>query len=511
MKARSLGLLRNTPLVLLCLIAAARSPAQGDPAWLVPHIFGDHMVLQAGRPVPVWGWAEPGQTVRVIFGAQRKETRAQAPDGAWRVELDPLPVSAEPAELIIAGPETVRFHDVLVGEVWLCSGQSNMQKPVGKWRGQPIPTINSEQEIAAAKYPLIRLVNEEISNRAEPARDVDVQPHGKVIDYPWKGWVVCSPATLDEVKFSAVGYFFARKIFTELKIPVGMIEATAGGTHIEAWTPRAGFESDPALAVFARAAATPMIQFHGTLITTLYNGMIHPLIPFALRGVLWYQGESNLLEGDGAIYTNKMDALILSWRAAWGRELPFYFVQLPDLRYSARVAPWHAHYHPWDEAVFREAQGAALRLPKTGMVVTTDVGDLKNMHPPHKREVGERLARWALFQEYGRREVEPSGPLFRRLEIQGSDGIVHFSHVGQGLVSADARPLTDFTLAGDDGVFHPASAQILGDTVVVRAPEVDQPRAVRFGWDEASNPNLFNRDGLPAAPFRTDGPVPPSP
>ncbi len=469
----------------------------------MPQVFGDHMVLQSGQSVPVWGWAGPGETVTVSFASQKKQATA-ANDGRWEVQLDPLTISAQPAELTVTGAESVTIKDVLVGEVWLCSGQSNMQKPLGTWRGQPIPTVNYEQELAAAKYPIIRLMKVKRSDSEKPANDFETRSRPGE-DYPWKGWVACSPESLDESKFSAVGYYFARKLFQELKVPIGMIEASAGGTHIEAWTPAAGFADDPTLADFVKAAVTPKVKFRGTTISTLYNGMIHPMVPFSLRGVLWYQGESNLIEGDGAIYANKMTTLIKSWRAVWKRELPFYFVQLPPLIYSARTNPSHT---PTDLPLFREAQETALELPSTGMVVTTDVGDLKNMHPPRKKEVGERLALWALSKDYGRTGVEYSGPEYRQgsIELQGSKAVLHFDHVGKGLVSSDEQALNSFMVAGDDGVFFPAKAEISNDTIVITSPQVANPRLVRFAWDEAATPNLFNRDGLPAIPFRTDKP-----
>jgi sialate O-acetylesterase len=489
------------PIILFAALLSCMSPAL---AVTVPHVFGDHMVLQAGMAVPVWGWGKPGENITVTFAGQSKQATASADAGRWEVRLDPLKVSAEPAELSIAGSETVVFKDVLVGEVWLCSGQSNMQKPVGTWRGQPITTIDAETEIAAANYPQIRLMNEEIANTQAPADDIDVAARPKQ-DYPWKGWVACSPSSLDEVKYSAVGYFFARKLFEQLHVPIGMVEATAGGTHIEAWTPSTGFAADPALADFAKAALTPKVKYHGTAISTLYNGMIQPIVPFALRGILWYQGESNLLERDGAIYANKQAALINSWRAAWGRDLPFYYVQLPPLLYSARATLSDV---PDAEPTFREAQGAALAaLPDTGMVVTTDIGDLKNMHPPHKKEVGERLALWALARQYGKK-IEPSGPIYRpgSIEHEGFKAVLHFDHVGGGLISNDGKPLDWFVTAGSDGKFYPAKAEISGDAIVITSPQVPQPREVRFAWDEKATPNFFNKAGLPAAPFRTDSP-----
>jgi sialate O-acetylesterase len=492
----------------LCVSARA-DDSNTSGSLTVPHVFGDHMVLQTGVAAPVWGWAQPGETVTVTFAGQKKATTAGS-DGAWKVSLDPLTVSEQPADLTITGTgtEMLTFHDVLVGEVWLCSGQSNMQKPVGTWRGQKVTVLNAEQEIAAANYPLIRLMNVEIANSEKPERDFNTTPRGKP-DYPWEGWVVCTPQSLDEIKFSAVGYFFAVKLFQELHVPIGMIEATAGGTHVEGWMAANSF-SDPALADFAKAAQTPKARFDGTVTTALYNGMIAPMVPFALRGILWYQGESNLIKND-PLYAAKIKGLITGWRANWGSDLPFYYVQLPDLYYSKRKNPGH---NSVDEAFFREQQDAALTLPKTGVAVTTDVGDLNNMHPPDKKPVGERLALWALADEYGCKDIEPSGPMYKpgSIEREGYKAVVHYTHVGKGLVSKDGQPLTGFMAAGDDGIFYPADAAISGDAVVVTSSQVKEPKEVRFDWDETANSNLYNKDGLPAAPFRTDHqPQPPEP
>ncbi len=495
------------PLLAMFLLSSWAATLRAETAPVLPHVFGDHMVLQTGTPVPIWGTAAPGATVTVTFAGQRAQATAASGNGAWRVVLEPLAVSAQPADLTIATTQEVVFHDVLVGEVWLCAGQSNMQKPVGTWRGQPVTTVDAERELAAADHPLIHLMNIEIATVAAPAWDLATAVRPKQ-DYPWKGWVACTPASLDEIKFSAVGYFFACRLAQELGVPIGVIEASAGGTSIENWTPAGAFAADPALADYATAALTPTVRFHGTPLTTLYNGMIHPLVPFALRGLLWYQGESNLIAGDGAIYANKMTALITGWRAAWGRELPFYYVQLPPLLYSARTGPASA---PLAEPLFREAQTQALKLPGTGMVVTTDVGDLTNMHPPRKKQVGERLALWALAREYGKKDLTPSGPIYRAgsIEREGPKAVLHFDHVGKGLASRDGKPLTWFSAAGADGKFHPANAEISGDAIVVTSAEVAEPTDVRFAFDETADPNFGNRDGLPAAPFRTDTlPVP---
>ena len=254
-------------------VSADESNSSG--ALRVPHVFGDHMVLQTGDADPIWGWAQPGETVTVSFAGQKKQAMAGS-DGAWKVALGPLAISVRPTDLTISGTgaEALAFHDVLVGEVWLCSGQSNMQKPVGTWRGQSVMVLNAQQEIAAANYPLIRLMNVEIANADKPQRDFNTTPGGKP-DYPWKGWVVCTPQSLDEIKFSAVGYFFAAKLFKELNVPIGMIEARRVERTLKAgWHPT--HSPIPALADFAKAAQTPKAKFAGTVTTALYNGMIAP-------------------------------------------------------------------------------------------------------------------------------------------------------------------------------------------------------------------------------------------
>jgi len=476
--------------------------AQTSHTFGLPHVFGDHMVLQSNRPVPVWGWAEPGDTIVVSFAGERKVTTAAAKDGTWSVALDPMKPSFHPEDLIVTGRQTLIFHDVLVGEVWLCSGQSNMQKPLGTWRGQPVPTINFERELSAANYPALRLLNTEIAETPTPARDLQTTTRPNP-DYPWLGWVATTPSSLDEAKFSAVCYFFGRKLHNDLNVPVGLIEATAGGTHIEAWMPSSAFSTDPDLADWAEAAKTPSVQHEGTRVTTLYNGMIAPLVPYSISGVLWYQGESNVYNQDGAIYAHKQEALIESWRKAWGSDLPFYFVQLPPLLYSVTRSQY---VHSAEvEPIFWEAQSATLRLPHTGMVVTTDVGDPTNIHTPHKKEVGERLALVAEAKVYGRK-VEYSGPVFRSMKIKGGRAILRFDHAAGGLISIDGKPLNWFTIASEGGKFLPAAATIHGDTVVVSNDDIKKPARVRFAWSEAATPNLFNKAGLPASPFRTDNP-----
>jgi sialate O-acetylesterase len=470
---------------LFCVLALT---ARGELS--LPRVFGDHMVLQAQQPVPIWGWATPGQAVTVSFAGQEKRAIADS-SGRWSVQLDALAVSAKPAELKVSGEAQRVFTDVLVGEVWLCSGQSNMEKPLGEKSGQK-PTFNATEEIAAANYPLIRFFKVTKARASTPARDLTGE------------WVACSPEAIDRIKFSAAGYFFGRKIHQELGVPVGLIDSTWGGTRIEVWTAPEGFAAVPSLADFAAATKVPGKKVANSEPAALYNAMIFPLVPFALRGALWYQGESNVIEVDDSdLYTDKMQALVQGWRHVWQREFSFYYVQIAPHLYhvvrSGQVASPEATPRHW------EAQAAAQRIPRTGMIVTTDlVDDLMDIHPRNKKDVGERLARWALANDYARSGVEVSGPVFQRLEISGERAVLHFEHVDGGLVTKDGKAPTWFTVAGADGKFFPAIATIEGETVTVSSPRVSTPAVVHFAWDEAAQPNLMNKAGLPARPFRTD-------
>ena len=487
MKPRTLLALFTT---LLALLGNARA------ALTLPCVFGDHMVLQAGQPAPVWGWAAPGEKISVRFGAQEKSTTA-GPDGRWEIRLDPLAVSVTPAALtVVAGAETRTFADVLVGEVWLCSGQSNMEKPIGAQPGQ-LPVVDSAFEIAAADFPAIRLLKIKKTKAAAPARDVESST-----------WTVCSPTSIEGIRFSAAGYFFGRKLHRELGVPVGLIDSSWGGTRIEPWTSPAGFAAVPALTDFSAAATTPGAKLEGSELGTLYCGMIAPLAPFALRGALWYQGESNVVDAPGGTrYAAKMAALLAGWRTAFGREFSFYYVQIAPYLYHVQRPSGVTS--PQAAPLVWEAQADAQRLPRTGMIVVTDLtDDIADIHPRNKKDVGERLARWALAKDYGQSGLEVSGPVFRELKISGPRAVLHFDHLGGGLVATGGKStLSWFTLAGADGYFYPTTAVVEGETVVVTSPLVPAPVAVRFAWDEAARPNFANAAGLPAVPFRTDRPA----
>lgn len=454
----------------------------------LPFVFSDHMVLQRDRDVPVWGWADPGATVDVTFAGQAK-TAIAAADGQWMVRLDPLQASDQGRSLTVASAgRSITLDDVLVGEVWICSGQSNMEKPLGEQRGQ-LPTVNSEAEIAAANHPQIRFLALPKTRDAAIPSPIDAK------------WVTCTPQSIESTRFSAVGYFFGRSIHRELNVPVGLIGTYWGGTRIEPWTPPEGFEQVETLTYFAPSAASDRpTKVEGIEPAVLYKAMVRPLVPFALRGVLWYQGESNLLALDGPRYTEKMQALVGGWRTVWGQgDFPFYFVQLAPYAYSARP---ESRIRDTELPIIWQAQTQAAQIiPNSAMVVTTDLVDnLRDIHPVRKREVGERLALVALARTYGRPVVD-TGPSLNSVRIDGPKAIVSLDFA-QGLTSRDDQPLTWFELAGPDGRWKPASASLDGDTVILTADGIQTPTQVRFAWHESAMPNLTNAAGLPAVPFR---------
>ena len=459
----------------------------------LPAVFGDNMVLQQQMAVPVWGWAAPGAEVTVHFAGQKKSTRAGA-DGKWLVKLDKSAMSAEPQSLVVESGDTITFTNILVGEVWLASGQSNMEKPIGRQVGQK-PVLNSTQELAAANFPNIRLFKVEKILSAKPLDDLE----------KFQGWRECSSNSLDGMSFSAAAYFFGREIHTNLNVPVGLIESSWGGTRIEPWTPPIGFEKFWSLKKFAAPIGTNKIS--NTRPMAIYNAMIAPMAGFAIRGALWYQGESNLMgtNNDFLTYDTKMAALVGGWRKIWGEgDFPFYFVQIAPFKYYGGAL--HRVKSPELLPEFWTIQSrAARRIKNTGIVVTTDLVDnLNDIHPRDKASVGHRLALLALNRTYGETNQICAGPVFRKAKFTGGKAILQFENVSGGLMSKGGQPLTWFSIAGQDKNFIPAEAKIAGDTVEVSAPGIEKPRAVRFAWDESAQPNFYNAAGLPAEPFRTD-------
>jgi sialate O-acetylesterase len=371
-----------------------------------------------------------------------------------------------------------------------------MEKPIGNQPGQK-PTFNAEAELAAANYPNLRIFKIEKTLAAAPEPDLT----------KFKRWQPCDSNALDSISFSAAAYFFGREIHTNLNVPVGLVESSWGGTRIEPWTPPAGFQQVPELAWFATTPANSD-KLVNTRPAAIYNAMIAPVAGFAIRGALWYQGESNLMgtnaSNDYQTYAAKMTALVGGWRQVWGEgNFPFYFVQIAPFKYFGGKVH-HVNSPEMLPEFWTFQSQAARRIKHSGLVVTTDlVYNLDDIHPRDKATVGHRLALLALDHTYDR-DVASSGPVFRKARFSGGKAVLKFDHAEGGLQSKDGQPLTWFTLAGPDGHFVPAEAKIVGDTVEVSAVGVNQPQAVRFAWAETAQPNFCNGTGLPAEPFRTD-------
>jgi sialate O-acetylesterase len=463
-------MLRNFAFTLGCLIC---SIAQAD---VVPNkLFSDNLVLQRSTSVAVWGTADAGEAVTVSIAGQEKKTKA-GKDGKWMLRLDPLKAGG-PFELTIAGKNKVTAKDVLVGEVWLCSGQSNMAMTVSR-------SLNAEKEIAAGKHPQIRMFK--VSNRGAKTPQTLVQGQ----------WSVCTPKTVGA--FSATGYFFGRALHEELDVPIGLINSSVGGTPVEAWTsiPRQQeMFASPEVAAWLKAHN---ITNAGPKRGELYNGKIAPLVPFGIRGAIWYQGEANR-RGYPYLYRHRLPALVNSWRSDWKLgDFPFAWVQLPNF-----TAPHRAPVEDSGWVTVREGMAKTLALPNTGMAVTLDVGDARDIHPKNKQAVGKRLALWALGTAYDKKIVY-SGPQYRSSEVKDGEVVVTFDHLGDGLTTNDDKPLRGFAIAGADKKWQTAAAKIVGETIIVSSPNVSNPVAVRYAWAANPNFNLYNTANLPAAPFRTD-------
>jgi sialate O-acetylesterase len=549
---------KTTPvLIAVLLLLAGVLPAHS--AITLPTLIGDQMVLQRDTPAPIWGRADAGEEVTVTFDGQKKSTVADA-QGAWAVKLDPMPASAAPRELAISGKDaSTKVADVLVGDVWVASGQSNMAFTLAA-------AHNGKEALAKADDPQLRFFMVPQKTAAEPQSDC-----------PGK-W---DPATPQSAKnFSAVAYFFSQVIRNEEKVPVGVLQAAWGGTDIETWISLAGLKKNPPLTTplgrwdqamleYEKAKANPQLaadyevelkkwqaevapKYNAELKqwntdkdsgkpvgprpqperpepvnpdpmaipgpgrrpstpTVNFNGMVAPLTPFAIRGVIWYQGENN--RSRGIEYRALFRRLIEDWRDQWKPvgcgDLPFLFVQLPC--FDKDKTPVAEGGLP----LLREAQSMALQLPRTGMAVTIDVGDPNDVHPANKIDVGRRLALAARKLVYAEKVVG-SSPLFQSLEIKGSQARLRFTETGSGLTIGEApwRPagveplptdkLLGFYIAGSDKVWHEADATIDGDSVVGSCPAVPEPAAVRYAWANSPRCNLYNKEGLPASPFRSD-------
>lgn len=470
-------------LINCCFVQAAIKPNS---------LFSEHAVFQQGISVPIWGTSDTDEQVTVEFNGQRKQ--ATTVDNKWMIQLDAMPAGG-PYNLVISGKDNrVEIKDIYVGEVWVCSGQSNMERQLGPRPPQPLIT-NWEKERDAANYPLIREYYVPITSADDPVEDIGSK------------WVVCSPETVQE--FSCVGYFFARDLYKALNVPIGMIFSAVGGTPAEFWTSRVELESHPEFKAVVEKYDRSLMNFPKQLakykrdgsigeapenpaerrhVFGHYNAMVVPLQPYAIKGVIWYQGESNVHNTEQ--YKTLFPLMIKNWRSTWQQgDFPFLFVQ---------VAPFKDM-----TPQIRDAQLISLKSTKnTAMVVTTDCGDANDIHPSYKQPVGYRLSLAARALAYGQ-DIEYSGPIYEFMEIKDDKAIVYFSHALSGLISKNGN-LKGFTIAGADGNFVPAKAQIKNNTVIVSNPDVKKPVAVRYGWAHVPEVNLYNKANLPASPFKTD-------
>lgn len=450
--------MRTFVLVFLAAVAVAHADVK------LPPVVSDHMVLQAGANVPVWGSADPGEKISVSIAGQTQTTTADQ-NGQWKVTLAALNVHG-PLTLTVTANNTIIIKDVLVGEVWLCSGQSNMVFPVRKAR-------DFDHEQPAATWPQIRTFHLQ------------------------RTWTVCSPETVDQ--FSAVAYFFGREIHQHTRQPVGLITRAAGDTPIEFWTSWDAQKDVPELQPILEGDGRQAAAARKGQPIDLFKDRIAPLIPFSIRGAIWYQGEANSYTVHASLYGRQLATMITDWRRQWGYEFPFISVQLPEFG-----PPQTAPVEVSGRAFVREGVLQSLRLPQAGMAITLGAGVATNNHPLNKQEVGRRLALWALANVYKQQDVVASGPLPAGHKIAGSEVVVSFTHTDGGLVASGGDP-RGFAIAGSDQKWVWANARIAGDTVIVSHPDVKSPVAVRYAW--AGNPagcNLFNGAGLPATPFRTD-------
>lgn len=482
---------------------------------IMPNLFSDNMVLQQKRPIPIWGWAKPGEKITISF-KNNKISTITTKDGTWKIIFPPMKADRTPASMeIVAESGRKKIVNILIGEVWLCSGQSNMEFNLRALK-------NASKTIENAKYPLLRTCNIAYSLAEYPAKTVTGD------------WVQCSPGTAPA--FSAVGFYFARELMHKLEVPIGIINSSVGCTSIEAWTSENGFRMVPSLKAHVEKIENANTKYEASLKKYLpklkawlktvekgekvplpygfpkhplaagrdtgcfrgmetghFNAMISPLIPYAIRGVIWYQGETN--QADGISYAKKMEALVGGWREAWGYDFPFYFVQIPPYPYqnSNLTNFWIGQYI------------AANDIKNSNMICTVDVADLKNPHPQQKEPVGRRLAMLALKYTYGLTNLSAKSPYFYGLKIEGTKARISFRNVSEdGLTSADGKPLNWIEIAGKDARFYKAKAIIDGKNIIVSSGKVKLPVIVRFAWSDVAQPNLCDKKtSLPVFPFHS--------
>jgi sialate O-acetylesterase len=444
-------------------------------------LFSDGMVLQQKDKVPLWGRSSSNNNVVITTSWNRKKFTATVnADGRWNVSV-PTPKAGGPYSITFNNGETLTLNDVLIGEVWVCSGQSNMEMPVEGWG----KVKNFQEEEAAANYPNIRLLKVEKATSTVPLKEAKFS----------SGWQACSPETVAD--FSAVAYFFGRDIQQHHSVPIGLIQIAYSGTPAESWVSGPSLKTMPAYdSLVDVISSKPGSPKDSHIPTVLYNAMLNPIIPYGTRGVIWYQGESNAAKANQ--YQTLFPLLINNWRKLWGKKkMPFYFVQLANFK-EVQEQPGES-----DWAELRDAQFKTLSLPATGMAVTIDLGEVKDIHPKDKQDVGKRLALIARHKIY-KEKIPYSGPLYKKFKVHANRIKLSFKHTNGGLVTKGASDLTGFSIAGEDKKFYKANAEIKNNKVEVWSDKVPRPVAVRYAW--AINPvcNLYNGAGLPASPFRTD-------
>jgi len=476
----------------------------------LPALVGDNMVLQQNSKVNLWGWASPNEKINIQLGWQASPISITAnSDGNWKIGVDTPKGSEKTYDIAIDASNKIVLHNILIGEVWICSGQSNMYFPVGKEEGTwKTGVVNYEEEIKNANFPNIRIFTVLTKASQKPLDDVT------------GSWKECSPTSVKS--FSAVGYFFGRNLYQKLNVPIGLIASSWGGTKAEAWTSQKVLEENTdflpilendakneklyqeKLEAYYSDLKKERIANNNDLSKTqlkkpkkeenktsyvLYNAMLHPLINYTMKGVIWYQGESNAEQA--YLYRSLFPAMVKNWRSDWNQgDFPFYFVQ---------IAP-----HKGQNPDIREAQLMASKsIVNSGMVVTTDVGDANNIHPTDKQTVGYRLSLLARAKTYNETNLVYSGPIYNHMKIKKNRAQLFFDYAESGFVK-NGDVLKEFEIAGEDKVFYPADAKIDGKTVVVSSEKVKSPVAVRFAWKAIPEPNLFNKEKLPASPFRTD-------
>jgi sialate O-acetylesterase len=476
----------------------------------LPALVGDNMVLQQNAKVNLWGWASPNEKINIQLGWQNTPvTITASPDGTWKITVNTPQGSEKKYDISIEATNKIILNNVLIGEVWICSGQSNMYFPVGKEDGTWKTGVkNYEVEIANATYPNIRIFT--VLTRASP----------KPLDDVTGSWKECSPNNVKT--FSAVAYFFGRDLYQNLKIPIGLISSSWGGTKAEAWTSQTVLEENPDfLSILETDAKNEKLHqeklenYYSNLKKeriannndlakselkkpkkeenktsyVLYNAMLRPLINYTIKGAIWYQGESNAEQAQ--LYRSLFPAMVKNWRSDWNQgDFPFYYVQITP--------------HKGQNPDIREAQLLSLKnIPNSGMVVTTDVGNATNIHPIDKQTVGYRLALLARAKTYNEGNLTYSGPIYNHIKIKKDRIQLFFDYADSGFKKTTEN-LKEFEIAGKDKVFYPADAKIVGKTIVVSAAKVKNPVAIRFAWKAVPEPNLFNKENLPASPFRTD-------